>query len=163
MVPLLILAVVAIVLSGGSVLYASKYGYRALLSRVFPFAAQEEIERSENGLRKQKRGSSKQEVRQKIRKERKNEAVLPPSKEVAVLPAKEASSPKTESPGAIDRNVGSSQRIATSPPPAPSRKGEEPATGLSLVSRQRLLQRPGPHLLVRRSRRSAARCRLSLS
>ncbi len=98
MVPFLILAVAAIVLSGGSALYASKYGYRALLSKVFPFAVQEE---------------------------KKNEAVLPPSKEVAVPPAQEVSLPKTESPGLVEKNLGSSRKIESLPPPAPSRKGEE--------------------------------------
>ncbi|MDA8433834.1 MAG: protein kinase [Nitrospiraceae bacterium] len=40
-VPLLIIAVVVFLLLGGSGLYASIYGYRALLSKVFPPAAQE--------------------------------------------------------------------------------------------------------------------------
>jgi predicted Ser/Thr protein kinase len=41
-VPLLILIVAVVLLLGGSGLYASIYGYRALVSKVFPSAAQEE-------------------------------------------------------------------------------------------------------------------------
>ena len=42
MAPILIIVVTAILLLGGSALYAAKYGYRALLAKVIPIAAQEE-------------------------------------------------------------------------------------------------------------------------
>ena len=66
---LLVLATVVIVLSAASVLYASKYGYRALLSKVLPIAAIEE---------------------------KKDEAALPPREQIAAPPAQEMGAAKPE-------------------------------------------------------------------
>jgi predicted Ser/Thr protein kinase len=124
-VPFLILAVVAMVLLGGSALYASKYGYRALLSKVWPLAVQEE---------------------------KKDETVLAPPAEVAAPPAQEvgaarpgSSDPsdrnapparevgvsRPESPDPSGRNVGNSPKTESLPPVAPSRKEEETARNVA--------------------------------
>ncbi len=97
-VPFLIAAVVVLVLSGGSVLYASKFGYRTLLSKVWPFAAREE---------------------------KKGEMVLPQPGEVTVPPAQDAAKPASSDP--TDRNVESSRKTGNLLPHVPSRKEEEAA------------------------------------
>jgi predicted Ser/Thr protein kinase len=104
--PLLILAGVVIVLSAASVLYASKYGYRALLSKVLPLTTIEE---------------------------KKDETALTPREEVAAPPAREMGAAKAEPPGAADRNAGESRKSESLPPPAPSRQEEtaRKATGLT--------------------------------
>ena len=104
--PLLILAVVAIGLLGGSMLYASKYGYRALLSKVFPL---------------------------EVLEEKKDETALPPQGEVAGPPSQEMGAVKPEPPGSADRKVGSSQKTGTLPPPAPSKKEEETARNVAVL------------------------------
>lgn len=96
--PFLVAVVLIILLVGGSVLYASKYGYRALFSKAFPFALQEE---------------------------KKVETVPQATEETAVTPSQEAGLPKTEpgrsvSPGGLPR-----REFATIP--APSTVGKERA------------------------------------
>jgi serine/threonine protein kinase len=120
----LILAAIAILLLGGSTLYASKYGYQALLSKVWPLAAREE---------------------------KKDKTVLPKSGEASVATTLEVSAVKPEFPGPTDKNVattlktvgpppsvgpankdvGNALNTVSSPPPAPSRKEEEPARGVA--------------------------------
>jgi hypothetical protein len=96
------------VLSAASVLYASKYGYRALLSKVLPIAAIEE---------------------------KKGETALPSREEVVAPPAQEMGAAKPELQGAVDSNVGGSRKSKGLPPPAPSRQEETAykATGFTAM------------------------------
>jgi serine/threonine protein kinase len=99
-VPILIIAVVIILLLGGSGLYAAIYGYRALVSKVFPFAARE--------------NTNVAAVPQSA-----GDAPAPPAPESA------ASSPKTTGP---DANVlPQSPEVASIPPgvPATGETGKE--------------------------------------
>ncbi|MGE5301211.1 MAG: protein kinase domain-containing protein [Acidobacteriota bacterium] len=88
-VPILILAVAIFLLIGGSGLYASIYGYRALLSKVLPFAAQED---------------------------KQNEAVPQPAGEVAVPSTAESDGPSQEPAGTTVANAPSSPEVAVIPP-----------------------------------------------
>lgn len=89
-IPFLVAAVLIILLMGGSALYASKYGYRALFSKVFPFAVQEE---------------------------KKGEAVPQATGEIAVPPSHEAGIPKAETAAPAGGNGLPRRDFASVPPP----------------------------------------------
>jgi hypothetical protein len=92
----LILAAIAILLLGGSALYASKYGYQTLLSKVWPSAAPDE---------------------------KKDKTVLPKSGETSVATPQEANTAKPESPGPTDQDVATPSKTSSPPPPAgPAKK-----------------------------------------
>ena len=88
-VPIVILAAAIILLLGGSGLYASIYGYRALLSKVLPFAAQED---------------------------KRSETVPQPAAEVAVPSPAETGGPSQEPAGPAVANAPSSPDVVVIPP-----------------------------------------------
>ena len=88
-VPILILAAAIILLLGGSGLYASIYGYRALVSKVLPFAAQED---------------------------KQNEAVPQPAGEATVPSTAESDGPSHGPAGTAVANAPSSPEVAVIPP-----------------------------------------------
>jgi serine/threonine protein kinase len=104
-VGLLILAVIVILILGGSGLYASKYGYRAVLSKLWPIAVQEE---------------------------KKGETVLAPSQEIPAPPARELSAAKPDSPASSDKNLGNSSKTESRPPVASPRKEEQAARNFAV-------------------------------
>jgi serine/threonine protein kinase len=89
-VPFLIAAVLIILLMGGSALYASKYGYRALFSKVFPFALQEE---------------------------KKGDAVPQATGEIVVPPSQKAGVPRAETAAPADGSGLPRREFASVPPP----------------------------------------------
>jgi predicted Ser/Thr protein kinase len=91
----LIIAVALILLVGGPALYAAKYGYKALFSKVFPSAAQEE---------------------------KKVEQALPPAEEAATPPAPETGVPTPE-PQKPSEGASAVRREMTDIPPAVSSRG----------------------------------------
>jgi predicted Ser/Thr protein kinase len=88
-VPILILALAIILLLGGSGLYASIYGYRALLSKVLPFAAQED---------------------------KQDETIPQPAGEAALPSAPEKAGQSMEPAGPAGANAPGSPEVAAVPP-----------------------------------------------
>jgi hypothetical protein len=101
-VPFLIAFVVIILLLGGSALYAAKYGgYRALFSKVFPSATQEDT---------------------------KSEAIPQPAGEVAIPPAREVGVSRPEPSGPAGGNAPRSREMASIPPAGSAKKEKGMAT-----------------------------------
>lgn len=95
-VPFLVAAVLIIALMGGSALYASKYGYRALFTKVFPSSAQEE---------------------------KKVDSAPRPAGEAGQPSSQEGVVSRVESSPPAEGNVPDSHEIASVPPAAPGGKG----------------------------------------
>jgi len=95
-VPFLVATVLIILLMGGSALYASKYGYRALFTRVFPFSAQEE---------------------------KKAESPAQPGGEAVAPSPQEGGGSRVESSLPAEGNVPGSHEIASLPPAVSAGKG----------------------------------------
>ncbi len=95
-VPFLVAAVLIILLLGGSALYASKYGYRALFTRVFPFSSQEE---------------------------RKADTAPQPTGEAGPPPQQEVGGSKVESSAPAEGKAPSPRNIASATPKAPAGMG----------------------------------------
>lgn len=95
-VPFLVAAVLIIALMGGSALYASKYGYRALFTKVFPSSAQEE---------------------------KKGEPAPQPAGEAGQPSSQGGDGSRVESSPPAGGNVPGSHEIASVPPAAPGGKG----------------------------------------
>ena len=94
--PFLIITIAVILLVGGPAIYASKYGYRALLSKVFPSVAQEE---------------------------KKAEPATPPAGEVAVPPAQDEGVSKSGQQGPADVTASGARETGGVPPPVSAYKG----------------------------------------
>ncbi len=90
-VPILIVVVTVVLLLGGSAIYAAKYGYRALLSKVIPIAAEEE---------------------------KKVEPVPPQAGEVAAPPGAGVSSPSPDASRPAEGDAARSGETAGNKPPA---------------------------------------------